>query len=105
MEVLAQVGVFSNKRIEWIFFHDFCGYLALQAQVMMDNIVCQHFVTGLAGASSAQGVLTQKKSSLLDAVPRGGERFEGIFFQDFCGYRVASDLYVYWPLLRLLGCR
>ena len=43
---------------------------------MMDIIECQHFFRGLTGASSAQGVLTQKKGCLLDAGQRGGVMLE-----------------------------
>merc|ERR1712023_548343 len=47
----------------------------------MDNIEWQRFFRSLTGASSAQGVLTQKQWSVLDAVQRGGEMLEGTTFR------------------------
>ena len=51
-----------------------CSAQALKGIVeSMDNVEWQRFFRSLTGASSAQGILTQNKWSLLDAVQRGGE--------------------------------
>ena len=59
-----------------------CSAQALRCIVAgMDNVEWQRFSGNLTGASSAQGVLTQNKWSLLDALLRGGELLEGSDFR------------------------
>merc|ERR1719421_926569 len=53
----------------------------------MDSIEWQRFFRSLTGASSAQGILTQKRWSLLDAIQRGAELLEGTTFR-----RVSLDI-------------
>ena len=43
----------------------------------MDSVEWQRLFRCLTGAPSAQGVLTQKQWSLLDAAQRGGEMLDG----------------------------
>ena len=51
----------------------------------MDNVEWQRFFRSLTGASSAQGILTQKKWSILDAIQRGSELLEGSDFRREAG--------------------